>query len=543
MKKYSASTLASCDSSVDSRSHPSRRLNLVAGLPAIQSLFVRWVAMSLVWLLPGFINLEFAQLATAQSSIHPSTYTQAEVRPTNQVQAGRIQPGQAPQNNRYAAQQSTYQYPATNPPGSTGTGSAITYGMQPQQNFQAPPSTQIPTPALGQPVFQQPQGGTTGQPGFVQPQIVLPPQPGFVDSNSPGVLDLDVTVPQALTQRLSVGATYGSDNGLVGQFIFDEKDFDIHNWPRSCSQMFSRNAWTGGGQQFRVEAVPGNELQRYLISWSNPYFLNTDHSLSVSGYTYERRYFDYDERRSGGRIGLGRQLSDYLSIDFGLRMENVKIDNPRVGTSAELNSVLGSSNLYLASIGLVYDTRVFPYLTGAGSYLGLKFTQGFGDYSYSRGDIDFRNYRTIYQRLDGSGRHTIGWRTKLGFTGSDTPIFENYIAGGMTSIRGFEYRGVSPIDGGVRVGGEFEWLNSLEYNFPLTQGDMVHGVMFVDFGTVEESVQIKSENFRVAPGLGLRVHLPYAGLAAPLAFDFAFPVSNATGDLEQNFGFQVGLMR
>ena len=122
-------------------------------------------------------------------------------------------------------------------------------------------------------------------------------------------------------------------------------------------------------------------------------------------------------------------------------------------------------------------------------------------------------------------------------------MFENYIAGGMTSLRGFEYRGVSPLNGGVRVGGEFQWLNSLEYKFPLTSDDMIHGVMFVDFGTVEESVKLSSENFRVAPGLGLRVHLPFAGLGAPLAFDFAFPISTAEGDAEQSFGFLIGVLR
>ena len=115
--------------------------------------------------------------------------------------------------------------------------------------------------------------------------------------------------------------------------------------------------------------------------------------------------------------------------------------------------------------------------------------------------------------------------------------------GGMTSLRGFDYRGISPIEGDVRVGGEFQWLNSLEYKFPLTADDMIHGVMFIDFGTVEENVELNSENFRVAPGLGLRVHLPYAGLGAPLAFDFAFPVSTADGDDEQTFGFLIGLMR
>ena len=437
-------------------------------------------------------------------------------------------------------QPSTFQFPAQPSPFETPNGSTTQPGTL-GQIISPPvqqPNTVQPNLNLGQPPtnLSQPYYSPTPPPNSIQPPQAIP-------NNQFGVLDLDVTVPRTPTQRLSIGATYGSDNSLVGQLVFDEKDFDITAWPRRVGQSLNRSAWSGGGQQFRVEAVPGTELERYLVSWTNPYFLNSNYSLSLSGYLYNRDYFDYDERRLGGRIGFGRELSDYLSINYGLRMENIEIDNPRVNTSAKLNAATGNSDLFLASVGLVYDTRVFPYLTGVGSYLGLKFTQAFGDYSYSRADIDFRNYRTIYQRPDGSGRHILEFRTKLGFSGSDTPIFENYIAGGISSLRGFEFRGVSPIQGGVRVGGAFQWFNSLQYSFPLTQGDMVHGVTFIDFGTVEESVELHSDSFRVAPGFGLRVQVPYAGLGAPLAFDFAFPVASATGDEEQTFSFLIGVVR
>lgn len=399
-------------------------------------------------------------------------------------------------------------------------------GFQPQNGLQSP-------------VFPPP-----GQSYFPVTQGVQQPAPsGPVYVEQGNVLDIDVTVPQNRTGRLSVGGTYGSDNGLVGQLILDEKDFDIRNFPRNVQEAIGPAAWKGGGQHFRVEVVPGDELERYLVSWSNPYFRNTDYSFGVSAYYFDRAYFDWDEQRVGGRISLGRNLSSYLSVNSGLRMESVTVDNPRVGTSPQLNADLGNSNLFLGSVGLVYDTRVHPYLTACGSYLGLTFSQAFGDYSYSRGEIDYRHYRQIYARPDSSGRHTIGFRTSLGFTGNSTPVFENFFAGGLTSIRGFEYRGISPIEGGVRVGGEFSWVNSLEYNFPLSSDDMLHGAMFVDFGTVEESVKLTSENFRVAPGIGFRVHLPYAGLGAPLSFNWAFPVSTATGDLEQTFSFFVGAGR
>jgi outer membrane protein insertion porin family len=93
------------------------------------------------------------------------------------------------------------------------------------------------------------------------------------------------------------------------------------------------------------------------------------------------------------------------------------------------------------------------------------------------------------------------------------------------------------------VGGEFQWLNTVEYMFPLTADDMIKGVVFCDFGTVEQNIELTADNFRVAPGFGFRVHMPAAGIGAPLAFDFAFPVASAATDEQQMFSFYLGVLR
>jgi outer membrane protein insertion porin family len=95
---------------------------------------------------------------------------------------------------------------------------------------------------------------------------------------------------------------------------------------------------------------------------------------------------------------------------------------------------------------------------------------------------------------------------------------------------------------GVRVGGRFQWINSVEYFFPLTADDMVKGTVFCDFGTVESDIALHGNQFRVAPGFGFRVNVPAMG-PAPLAFDFAFPVASAAGDDKQTFSFFFGATR
>ena len=109
-------------------------------------------------------------------------------------------------------------------------------------------------------------------------------------------------------------------------------------------------------------------------------------------------------------------------------------------------------------------------------------------------------------------------------------------------MRGFEFRGASPKNGDVIVGGEFQALGTIEYMFPITADDMLRGVVFVDAGTTEENVNVDFDNFRVAPGFGLRISHPGLG-PAPIALDLAFPIAHADGDSIRNFQFFIGVRR
>lgn len=368
--------------------------------------------------------------------------------------------------------------------------------------------------------------------------------PGGNTYATPNFADIDVNLSEAQTGRITFGAAFNSDSGVVGQIIIDERHFDITRFPRNFGEILDGTAWRGAGQGFRLELVPGDEVQRYMVSFTEPYLLNSNVSFSASGYFYDRQFFDWDEQRLGGRLALGYRLTPFLSVNVGTRLEQVKLFDPRVGTSADLNAAIGDNDMYIGNVSLIHDTRDHPFMASDGAYLELSYQQAFGDFDYPRADLDYRRYFLVYERPDHSGRHTLSVGTKLGFTGSQTPIFENYFAGGFSTMRGYDFRGASPVQGGVRVGGEFQWLNTVEYTFPITADDMIKGVFFCDFGTVEQEIDLNADNFRVAPGFGFRIHMPVGGAGgAPLAFDFAFPVASADTDDEQVFSFYMGVLR
>jgi outer membrane protein insertion porin family len=374
----------------------------------------------------------------------------------------------------------------------------------------------------------------------------LPPldQTLFPEANPPQVgipVPWDVYVTEARTGQFILGVGINSDAGVTGQIILDERNFDIARWPTSWDDIANGTALRGAGQGFRVEAIPGRQVERYTINFVEPY-LTSQISLSVSGFLFGRRYFDWDEERLGGRVALGYRLSPDLSLSAALRMEEVKVFNPRVLGVPELDAALGDSALFSPRFTLTHDTRDIPFAPTEGHYIELSYEQVFGDFDYPRGEFDFRKYFLIRERPDGSGRHTLAYNFRLGISGSETPIFENYFAGGYSTLRGFDYRGASPKVGSVTVGGEFRFLGSVEYFFPITADDMIKGVVFCDFGTVEESIAIHADDYRVAPGFGLRISVPALG-PAPIAVDLAVPVAREDTDDIQNFSFFFGFGR
>ncbi|MCU0983042.1 MAG: BamA/TamA family outer membrane protein [Pirellulaceae bacterium] len=423
-------------------------------------------------------------------------------------------------------------------------GSGFPVGPPPQTVPGAASGSGAPAtgPAVGTGISAAP--GETIEPllpgtGLGQP-FATPDQP-HVDIDPAMSTPVDIMVEETQTGRFMFGAGINSDAGVTGQIVIDERNFDIMRLPTSWRDFAEGTAFRGAGQGFRVEAMPGTQVQRYLVSFTEPYLFDTPISFNLSGFLYDRRFYDWSEQRLGGRMSLGYRLTPDLSVAASLRAENVDITDPRV-LIPQLSEVLGDNDLFSGRLTLTNDTRDIPFAPTEGHLIELGVEQAFGSFDFPRADLDLRKYYLVRERPDGSGRHTLGFMFRLGFSGSDTPIFENYFAGGYSTLRGFEFRGASPVDSTVRVGGTFMFLGAAEYVFPLTADDMLKGALFCDFGTVEEDVRLSADTYRVAPGFGVRINVPALG-PAPLAFDFAFPVAKADTDDTRVFTFFMGVGR
>jgi outer membrane protein insertion porin family len=432
-----------------------------------------------------------------------------------------------------------YTEPIPPPPGAASTG-PITV-IPPGQPNGPPPGVYQAAP---------PPGAYQAAPLPLDPRLFPSgaPQPWAQTNNSDPAVDLFVDTNEAQTGRLMLGVAVNSDAGLTGQILLDEQNFDWTRYPTSWNDVYDGRAFRGAGERFRIEAMPGTQVQRYVISFQEPYLWDTPVSLGLSGSYFDRQYKDWTEQRAGGRVAFGYNWTeDDVSTALTYRGEDVKIfdvasPNPPTPPLTKLDEMKGDNTLHGFKLSVANDTRDNAFLATSGHYFEIAGEQVIGSFTYPRATLDGRQYWLLSERPDHSGRHVLSYSSQLGFTGANTPLYDNFFAGGFSTLRGFDFRGASPVQQSIQVGGEFMWVNSLEYLFPLTADDMLHGIVFCDFGTVEPDVELKGQDFRVAPGFGLRITIPAMG-PAPIALDFAFPVHSAPTDDKQIFSFNIGFER
>ena len=429
-----------------------------------------------------------------------------------------------------------------------GSGSSGGYFSPPANTV---PPIRVPAPAadpgLGAP------GTVPAAPGRSQPPVgsgepagSFPSIPGLnmtdvgPDRNDPfpnrSYADIVTTLEEAPTGRLMVGVAASSFQGLFGNVTVYEKNFDIFNVPRSFNDIFNGMAFRGGGQEFRLDLQPGTLINRFQASLREPYLFGLPIGGAAAGYYFNRLYPDWSEARGGGRFSLGRQLGTSTYVDLAARVEDVNFYGYRNPAPAAYLAASGHSFLASLRPSLRFDNRNSPFMATKGQYAEFSFEQGWGTYTWSKFDAEGRMHYTTGSRPDGSGKRFITLRGHFGIATQSLPVYERFYAGNFGSLRGFQYRTVSPKAMGVPTGGVMMALGSLEYQFPWTAADTVHQVVFTDFGTVENDYSFSK--LRVSVGTGLRLMIPALG-PIPLGFDLAFPVMHAEGDAIRYFNFSM----
>jgi len=358
-----------------------------------------------------------------------------------------------------------------------------------------------------------------------------------------------VSVKEGRTGMLRFGGGFGANAGLFGDVSYTDKNFDLFDFPKDWKDFMSGNAFRGGGHTITLRFSPGVQRTEGMFSFNNPAVFDSGYSLGLSANIFRRAREDYDEDREGLKMSVGKTVLKGLRLGITPNFEIIGIQNVDRDAPLSVKSIEGSSrklSLELTAMLDRRDSRMFPTkgykVTSSLMFSGL-------DVDIIKFTVQGKKYYTVFNFPDWRGKHILSYGGTLGIvestTGKGVQIFERFFAGGANSIRGFQFRGVGPIDeteesaSNEQIGGKVLLLASAEYTMPV-YGDMVRGAFFVDAGKADKDTNdINFNNFRATIGFGFRAKVPFMGNSV-VSVDFGFPFISKDSDDETLVTFNFG---
>lgn len=340
---------------------------------------------------------------------------------------------------------------------------------------------------------------------------------------------VSVTVEEQATGDLSFGVGISSEDGPIGNVAIRERNL------------------LGRGQDLRMSLTLAGSASEADISFTEPYFLerNLSAGIDLYGVIDEQDESSFEERRIGGSLRLGFDLTEKLRQVVRYTFENRKISDIDDDASLLIKAEDGTTNRSSIANELSYDTRDSRFDTRFGYIVRLR-----TEYAGVGGDVNF-----VKTRFGGSYDYTFGKNWTIGYRGEvgailgigeDTRVSDRFFLGG-TNPRGFEFAGIGPRDADTddSLGGNYFYTNTVELKFPLGLPEEldVRGRLFTDVAAVWDvddlglAVDIDdSANPRVTVGAGLSWNSPFG----PLVIDVGFAVIKEDFDETELLSFSFG---
>jgi outer membrane protein insertion porin family len=377
--------------------------------------------------------------------------------------------------------------------------------------------------------------------------------PGTTDQ-----VDVNINVEEQSTGNLLLGAGFSSSEGLV------------------LSGSVAQNNLFGTGNRLSLNMNSGSVNTHYGLSFTNPYFTKDGVSLGYDLYKKDvdtsssrlSAVADYSTATLGAGLRVGLPITEFDTVHLGAVYEDTTLDLTTAApelyftfaeaygatgcgvTGARTACGVGTDSLRLEA-GWSRDSRDSLLFPTKGTY-----QRAFAEWGTPLGDLEYYKLSYQYQWLRPLTRHIsllLNGEVGIGggFGGKNLPIFRNFFAGGIGSVRGFDSSALGPkqlnnAGSSFSTGGDTRVVANAELLFPfpgMGNDKSVRLSAFTDIGQVfgpgdrlGRYGDISVSDLRYSVGAAVTWYSPMG----PIKISLAKPLNAATDDEEQVFQFQLG---
>lgn len=345
-------------------------------------------------------------------------------------------------------------------------------------------------------------------------------------------VDLDVIIKERSSNQFTAGVGYSQSDGLL---------FNVG---------LSQNNFMGTGKSLSIAAENSSSTKNMRLSYNNPY-----HTIDGVGRGFNVFYnktnadeadiSDYQSDSYGANINYTIPLSENNSLRFSVGGEHRKIKISESTTPDHIQTFIAehgdSYKQLLGSISYIHDTRNRSLFPNKGQRQSLALQVGLpgSDLQFYKLKYNAKVYQPITDDMTFAVKAGISYGGGTGDS-KQLPFYENFYAGGIGSVRGFDHNSLGPKDSnGTAQGGNLSTVFTAEIQFPMPLLQDVKGLrasVFVDGGNVFDDT-FEAEELRYSAGVSATWMTP---LGAPLTVSYAKPLNAKEGDETSKVQFSLG---
>jgi outer membrane protein insertion porin family len=344
------------------------------------------------------------------------------------------------------------------------------------------------------------------------------------DSEKKNFKNLNLFVKEQPTGSISAGVGYGTNGGLFEASV-NERNF------------------LGQGINLNFTGRLSSDNIKGELSYTDPNYKNSNKELAASLFSEVDDYTNsgYQNKRAGTRFATKYEIYDdiFFRPNLGVQFDQLEVTG---NASSLLRSREGDFKTTSVGYNFLYDQRDSKFNPTSGSiiYFDQNIATFFSDIPTVQTGVGVTLYKELFsEKFIGSAKGRLANVTA--FNNKDVKLSDRIFAS-SSDLRGFEQRGVGPVDSGDHIGGNNLATLSLKTTFPnpIPENLRATTFLFLDMGNVWEAdysnLISDSSKLRTSTGIALDLMSPIG----PLSFTYSIPLSKASTDKEENFLFNIG---